>query len=88
MLYIREEIPSKLIQLACRKLDPDNALMTINFRRKKWLLICNYNPHKTLDLGCLEYISKEIDSLPTKCDSILPLEDFNSKHTEEAITTL
>ena len=83
MLYIREEIPSKLIQLACRKLDPDNALMTINFRRKKWLLICNYNPHKTLDLGCLEYISKEID-----CDSILPLEDFNSEHTQEAITTL
>ena len=82
MLYLREEIPLKLIQPTCRKLDTEYFLAEINLRRKKWLLVCNYNPHKTPGLDCLEYISKEMNSLSTKYDNILLLKDFNSEPTE------
>ena len=56
-------------------------------KEKKWLLVCNYNPHKTLVRHCLECISEEIDSLATKYDHILLLVDFNSESTEEAKST-
>ena len=61
MLYVWEEIPSKLIQLAYCKPDTEYFLVKINLRKKKWLLLCNYNSRKTLVRDCLECISKEID---------------------------
>ena len=43
MLYVREEIPSKLIQSVCHKLDKEYFLLEINLRRKN---DCNYNAIK------------------------------------------
>ena len=86
-LNVWEEIPSKLIQLAYCKPDTEYFLVNVNLRRKKWLLVCNYNSHKTLVRDSLECISKEIDSLSTKYNNILLLGDFKSKPTEEAMTT-
>ena len=51
------------------------------------MLVCNYNPHKTVIKSCLEYISKLIDSLSTKYDNIHILDNFNSGPTDEAMTT-
>lgn len=48
MLYAREEISSKLIPPVCGKFDKEYFLAEINLRRNKWLLVCNYNPHKIL----------------------------------------
>lgn len=58
--------------------------MEINLRRKKWLLFCNFNPHKTLIKDYFTRISKQRDSLSTKYDSILILSNFSSK---ESMTT-
>ena len=88
MLYVWEEIPSKLIQLAYCKPDTEYFLVNVNLRRKKWLLVCSYNCHKTLARDSLDCIIKEIDSLSTKYKTnILLLGDFKSKPTEEAMTT-
>ena len=62
--------------------------MEINLRRKKWLLVCKYNPLKTLVKDCLECISKEIDSFSTNYDNVLLLGDFNSEPTEETFYQL
>ena len=35
------------------------------------MLVCNYNPHKTLVKDSLECISKEIVSLSAKYDNVL-----------------
>ena len=43
MLYVREEIPSKLIELVCHKLDKEYFLLEINLRRKN---DCNCNAIK------------------------------------------
>ena len=60
--------------------------MEINLSRKKWLLVCKYNPLKTLVKDCSECISKEIDSLSTIYDNVVLLGDFNSEPTEETMT--
>ena len=84
ILYDREDIPSKLINSSCTNHGKEYFLVELNLRKQKWLIICNYNPHKTRIKGYLECISKEIDSHSSKYNFLL-LGDFNSKPTEEAI---
>ena len=76
MLYVREKISIKTNRT---RLSWSILLVEINLRKKKWLLVCNYNPHKTLVPDCLECISKEMDSLSTKYDNVFPWGDFNSE---------
>ena len=85
ILYVREDIPSKLVNSSCTNHDIEYFLLELNLRKQKWLLICSYNPHKTRIKGYLECISKEIDSHSSKYDNFLLLGDFNSKPTEEAM---
>lgn len=65
MLYVME-IPSNLIQPFCLKLDKEYILVEINLRRKKLLLVCNYNLHQTLIKDYLGCINKEINCLSIK----------------------
>ena len=81
----RENISSKLINSSCIDHDKEYFLVEINLRKQKWLIICNYNPHKTMIKGYLEYISKEIDSHSSKYDNFLLLGDFNSEPTKETM---
>ena len=85
ILYISEDIPSKLISSSCIDHDKEYFLVELNPRKQKYLIICNYNPHKTMIKGYLEYISKEINSHSSKYDNFLLLGDFNSEPTEEAM---
>ena len=66
ILYIREDIPLKLINSSCTTHDKEYFLIELNLRKQKWVIICNYNPHKTRIKGLLECISKEIDSHSSK----------------------
>ena len=44
-LYAREDIPSTLLN---PELFIEGFFMEINIRKKKWLLVCTYNPNKNL----------------------------------------
>ena len=86
ILYVREDIPSKLINSSCIDHDKEYFLVELNLRKQKWLITCNYNnPHKTMMKEYLEYISKEMDSHSSKYDNFLLLGDFNSEPTEKAM---
>ena len=85
ILYVREVIPSKLINSSCIVHDKEYFFVEINLRKQKWPMICNYSPHKTMIKGYLEYISKEIDSHSSRYDNFILLGDFNSEPTEEAM---
>ena len=45
LLYVREDIPSTLLNT---ELLIEGFYIEINIRKKKWLLICTYNPNKYL----------------------------------------
>ena len=85
ILYVREDIPSKLINSSCTNYDKEYYLVELNLRKQKWLITCNCNPHKTRIKGYLECISKEITSHSSKYDNFLLLGDFNSEPAEEAM---
>ena len=46
MLYIIEDIPSRLLTEYKPPENVECLFVEINIRRKKWLLCCSYNPHK------------------------------------------
>ena len=81
ILYVREDIPSKLINSSCTNHDKEYFLVELKLREQKWLIVCNYNPHKTSFKGYLECISKEIDLHSSKYD--LKQSDKDLKHFKE-----
>ena len=85
ILYVRKGIPSKLINFSCIDHDKEYFLVELNLRKQKWVIPCNYNPHKTMITGHLEYISTDIDSHSSEYDNFLLLGYFNYKPTEEAM---
>ena len=48
MLFVREEIPSKLLSEYKPNSSVENIFIDINLRSKKWLLSCSYNPNLTI----------------------------------------
>ena len=46
LLYITEGIISKSIPDSLNSNNLEYFLVEINLRKKKWLLVCCYNPHK------------------------------------------
>ena len=59
LFYVREDIPSKIIFVL--KLQIEGFLIEVNVCRKKWLLGCFYNPHKTYISDFFKEISKASD---------------------------
>ena len=41
ILYVREDIPSKLINSSCIDHDKEYFLVELNLRKQKWLIICD-----------------------------------------------
>ena len=46
LLYITEGIISKSVPDSLNSNNLEYLLVEINLRKKKWLLVCCYNPHK------------------------------------------
>ena len=66
VLYIRVGIIFKSIQVSFNSNNLENLLLEINLRKKNWLLVFCYNPHKSFSKNFLTAISKEIDSLSSR----------------------
>ena len=45
LVYVRDDIPSKLLDISYVSSDTEFLAIEINLRKTKWLLICSYNPH-------------------------------------------
>ena len=80
VFYIREDIPYTVLNS-----DMSIESIEINIRRKKWLLVCTYNPNKNLISNHLEEIGKNLDNFFWKYDNFILLGDLNSEPTESAI---
>ena len=46
LIYVRDDIPSKLLNISYESSDTECLAMEINLRKTKWPLIYSYNPHK------------------------------------------
>ena len=84
ILYIREHIPSKIINADFLP-KIGGFFIELNLRKSKWLLLCSYNPHKNMIDNHLNAIGRQLDSLSEKYENILLLGDFNSELTEDSM---
>ena len=63
----------------------ESFFIEINIRKKKWLLVCTYNPNKNLISNHLKEIGKNLDNYSSKYDNFILLGDLNSEPTESAV---
>ena len=86
LLYVRDDIPCKLIKLQYDlPSDIECLFIEINLRNKKYLLVGGYNPHKDLSPYFLCHVGKALDTLLCDYDNILLLGDFNTTQEEQCM---
>ena len=81
-VYVRDDIPSKLLNISCVSFDSECLEIEINLRKTKWLLICSYSPHKNNISNHLINLSKIIDRNSSHYEKNLCIGDFNSETSE------
>ena len=84
MLYVRNDIPSKIISTSFPP-HIECFFVEINLRKKKWLLCCSYNPQKSCIENHLECLSKELDLKSVNYENLLIFGDFNSEPSEDCM---
>ena len=61
LVYIRDDVPSKLLNISYGSSDTERLAIEINLRKTKWLLISSFNSHKNNISNHLMNLSKYID---------------------------
>ena len=84
LVYIREDIPSKLLNISYIASDIECLGIEVNLRKVRWLVICSYNPHKNNISNHLENLSKVLNRNLSQYERFLCIGDFNSEITEFA----
>ena len=80
LFFIREDIPGKIISITPLK-GFEGLFMELNFRWKKILLFCCYNPNKNHISNHLNILGKILHTQMKICRNFLIVGDFNSKMT-------
>ena len=76
ILYIRDDIPATLLNTETYI---EGLYVEINVRKKKWLIGCSYNPHKTFISANLKEIGKNVDTYSSRYDNFILLGDVNTE---------
>ena len=78
LLYIREDIPSRLLQsTSTSQCNIESLSVEINLKNRKWFLNCSYNPHRNSISSHLECINRVIDEHRKTYDNFNFKGDFN-----------
>ena len=85
LVYVRDDIPSKLLNISFVSYEIECLAIEINLRKTKWLLICSYNPHKNNISNHLMNLSKIIDRNSSRYNKYLSIGDFNLETSEIAL---
>ena len=79
MLFIRKDIPVKLLSLESKSIE--SLYIELNIRKKKWLLSCSYNPNKNTIMNHLDALKRKLDLYSTQYEHLILLEEFNHLST-------
>ena len=82
MIYIKDNIPSKILRLHSFADDIENIIFYINLHKRKWLLYGGYNQHGQSVDYFSEHLRKALDSYVSLYDNIIILGDFNCEKSE------
>ena len=76
LLYFREDIPSRYLNSGS-KCSIEIVSVEINLRKRKWLLTCCYNPHKSLISSHVNYLNNILDKYNKSYEILVFMGDFN-----------
>ena len=85
LLYVRDDIPSRLLTDYKIKDNLELFFVEVNFRKKKWLFSFSYNPHKSNISDHLHHLSKGLDVYLKSYGNILIMGDLNSEVSENCL---
>ena len=83
-LYVNEDIPCRRIHVNFMP-KIEAIVIEINLKKRKWLLLGIYNPHKEMTKTFLASLSEKLNELYLKYDNIIILGDFNSEMCEDGM---
>ena len=84
MVYIREDIASKLLDKHVFPYDMEGLFVELNFRKCKWLLFGTYHPLSQADIYYFDNLDKTFDTY-SSYEKRLLIGDFNKKISEPCI---
>ena len=80
LVYVQENIPAKLLSSEAKTIE--GIFIELNFRKKKWLLSCSYNPSKSNIISHLEHLRRSLDLYSANYGNLLLMGDFNVNTSE------
>ena len=84
MLYVREDIPSKLLSIENQPIE--GFYIEINLRKKKWLLCGSHNSHRNIG-NHLDSLSKNVALYSSAFDNYIAISNFNIEADSKEITS-
>ena len=85
LLYIREDIPAKVLHSDFPATESFYAEIIIH--KKRWLINCSYNPQKNNICRHPDVVTKTLDSYYSKYENVIFLGNFNAGVLETAMTS-
>ena len=82
VLYIREDIPSTLLN---SDMSIESFYIKTDTRKKKWLLVYTYNTNKNLISNHFKVLGKNLENYSSKYDNFILLGDLDSKPGDPAV---
>ena len=82
LLYIREDIPSRILKFEPVLNSFEGFFVEINLRKKKWLFSCSNNPTRKNIVNHVKNISTGLDQFSATYNNLILLGDFNVEPEE------
>ena len=84
--YIREDIPSKRLDLVNVSNDIEVTFIELNLRKTKWLIVSTYLPPWQDKNYYFNSMAKALDVYGAKFENIILVGDFNTKESEQVLS--
>ena len=68
MVFVKEDMPSRVLSL---NKSIDSLFIELNFRKKKWLLCCIYNPNRNNISNHLDLLRRSLDLYSAEYENLL-----------------
>ena len=85
MIFVREDIPSKLLNKHTFSSDIEGLFVEINLRKSKWLLFGSYHPPSQNDDYYFDSVSRAMDTYLGQYDRFILTGDFNCQVSEPCL---
>ena len=85
MIFVRKDTTAKFLSFEDKPIEA--LFIELNFREKKWLLSCSYNPNKSNISNHLQRLRNSLDLYSAKYENIILIGDFNVSPEESHMET-